>query len=474
MTDGLAYASVAGLGALLRRREVSSTELTRLYLERLERLGPRLNAVAALMPERALDEARRAEQELAAGNDRGPLHGIPYGAKDLLAAVGAPTTWGAPPYRDQRFEHDGVVVERLGAAGAVLAAKLAMVELAGGGGYKFPDASLQGPGKTPWNLDHWSGGSSSGTGSAVGAGLVPYGIGSETSGSIVTPAAYCGITGLRPTYGLVPRRGAMPLAWTLDKLGPMCRTAEDCGLVLAAIAGVDAGDPTTRPAPEPRPTPRRVRLGYQPADFEELAAEPARAAFAQALKDVAGLDVELVESGGLPREIPYRAAVGTIVASEAGSIFGELIDSGRVDELRDARQIAGLKAGMQITARTYLDAMRARGLVQDAFARIFERCDAILTVGRARGATRLDEPTGALAVDRPKDAEQRPEHQAIIPAGNLAGLPAIAFPCGFDAAGLPLSLQVVGRPWDEALLVEVGRRFQAATDWHTRVPPGFE
>ncbi len=473
MKGELAYAGVERLGDLLARREVSAVDVAEGFLERLERLGPRLNAVAALMPDRALAEARRADAELAAGQSRGPLHGIPYGAKDLLAARGAPTTWGAPPLRDQVFDFDAAVVERLGMAGAVLVAKLGMVELAGGGGYKFPDASLQGPGKTPWSLDHWSGGSSSGSGSAVAAGLVPYAIGSETSGSIVTPCAYCGVTGLRPTYGAVSRRGAMPLAWTLDKLGPMARSAEDCALVFAAMAGVDPGDPTTRPLPTARELPKRIRVGFAPADFEELAAEGARTAFAQALRDVRDLDVELVESGGLPRELPYRACVQTVVSAEAASIFGDFVESGQVDGLRDARQIAGLKAGLNVTARAYLDAMRARSLIQAAFARIFERVDVLLCPARSRGATRLDEPTGALAVDRP-NGEPRPEHQAIIPAGNLAGLPALAFPCGFDTAGLPLGLQVVGRPFDEPILFELGRRFQAATDWHRRVPPGFE
>ena len=194
------------------------------------------------MRERALTEARRADRTRATA--RTALHGVPYGAKDLVAAKGAPTTWGAPPYRTQRFDEDATIIAKLQRAGAVLAAKLAMVELAGGGGYRYPSASLQGPGRNPWNIEHWSGGSSSGSGSAVAAGLVPWAIGSETSGSIGTPAAFCGVTGLRPTYGLVSRHGAMALSWTLDKLGPMARTADDCGLALQVMAGPDPADPT--------------------------------------------------------------------------------------------------------------------------------------------------------------------------------------------------------------------------------------
>ena len=236
------YSSVAELAQGLKRKRFSAVELATATLALLEQHGPRYNALATLMRERALDEAKRADRSTVA---RSALHGVPYGAKDLVAAKGAPTTWGAPPYRDQRFDEDATVVTKLRRAGAVLAAKLAMVELAGGGGYRYPSASLQGPGRNPWNTERWSGGSSSGSGAAVAAGLVPWAIGSETSGSIGTPAAFCGVTGIRPTYGLVSRHGAMALSWTLDKLGPMARTAEDCALALAAMSGADAADPTT-------------------------------------------------------------------------------------------------------------------------------------------------------------------------------------------------------------------------------------
>src|SRR6266480_4343383 len=226
MAGDLAFTPIPELGRLLRARRVSATELAELSLERLERFGPRSTCLATVPPEPPLAEAARAARELATGKIRGPLHGIPYGVKDLLAVRGYPTTWGAEPYRAQTFEEDATVVARLGAAGAVLVGKLAMVELAGGMGYSQANASFTGPGKTPWNTDYWSGGSSSGPGAAVAAGLVPFAIGSETSGSILTPAAYCGISGLRPTYGRVSRHGAMALSWTMDKLGPMARSAE--------------------------------------------------------------------------------------------------------------------------------------------------------------------------------------------------------------------------------------------------------
>src|SRR5918993_2493683 len=236
------YAPVSELAAQIRARKLSPVELTEAYLQRLETVGRRLNAVAYVMRETALKEARAAEDEIERGRYRGPLHGIPYGVKDLCATREAPTTWGATPYKEQKFDYDATVVTRLREAGAVLVAKLAMIELAGGMGYNQADASWTGACRTPWNTGFWSGGSSSGPGAATAAGCVAFSIGSETSGSIITPAAFCGLSGLRPTYGAVSRHGAMALSWSLDKLGPMCRSAEDAAIVLAAIVGPDGLD----------------------------------------------------------------------------------------------------------------------------------------------------------------------------------------------------------------------------------------
>jgi len=242
ITDDTLFSTVAELAAQIRARRLSPVELTEGYLRRLETVGKRLNAVAHVMRETALREAREAEAEIKRGRYRGPLHGIPFGVKDLCATRDAPTTWGAAPYKDQRFDYDATVVTRLREAGAILTAKLAMIELAGGMGYNQADASLTGACKTPWNTAFWSGGSSSGPGSATASACVAFAIGSETSGSIITPSAFCGVSGLRPTYGAVSRHGAMALSWTLDKLGPMARTAEDCATVLEAIARVPACD----------------------------------------------------------------------------------------------------------------------------------------------------------------------------------------------------------------------------------------
>ncbi len=249
MSDDVAFADATELQRLLTAKTVSSVELTELYLKRLETYGPVYNGVVTILHERARREAKRADAERARGRVRGPLHGIPYGVKDLLATPDAPTTWGAQPYREQRFDFDATVVKKLSAAGAVLLAKLAMVELAGGFGYNDADASFTGPGRTPWNWRYWSGGSSSGSGIAVSAGLVGFAIGSETSGSILFPSTACGVTGLRPTYGRVSRHGAMALCWSLDKLGPLARSARDAETILRAIAGADPLDPTAVDAP---------------------------------------------------------------------------------------------------------------------------------------------------------------------------------------------------------------------------------
>jgi aspartyl-tRNA(Asn)/glutamyl-tRNA(Gln) amidotransferase subunit A len=338
-----------------------------------------------------------------------------------------------------------------------------MVELAGGGVYRFANASLHGPGLTPWDTTRWSGGSSSGSGSAVAAGLVPFALGSETSGSIVTPASFCGVTGLRPTYGLVSREGAMPLSWTLDKIGPMARSADDCWLVFAAIADRPPRRPVAR---------RRPRIGYAPADFDLLTARAARPAFAAALSTFRALDVQMREDA-IPADLPYDHMVRTVFNGEAASIFGDLIESPRLDELVDARQRAGLRAALKVTARDYLDAQRARVRVQHAFADLFTRVDALLSFGRPRGAPPIAGPIRATApgMTRPDRLPPGTRHNAaLIAAGNLAGLPALTFPCGFDRDGLPLALQLVGPPASEPLLVTLANRFQSTTDHHRRHP----
>lgn len=458
------FTPVRALGERLRAGTLSPVALTRESLDRLQRLGPRYNAYVTLLREPALREAREAERELKAGRVRGPLHGIPYGVKDLVATKGVPTTWGAAPYRNQVFDYDGTIVERLRGAGAILVAKLSMVELAGGMGYNHADAAFNGPGLCPWNTKFWSGGSSSGPGSAVSAGLVPFAIGSETSGSILTPSAFCGVTGLRPTYGLVSRHGAMALCWTLDKLGPMGRTADDCALVLEAIAGKDARDPSTverrfeadAPAGEGRPklcVPAGVVEDVQPAVRDNFEAS------LDVLREVADVtrDVEWPD-------LPWGPAVSTIVGAEGASAFLDLIESGKMKQLKCPRDRRGGYAGTQITAVDYLQAMRVRRPMKREMGKLFARFDAIVAPTRA-------------SVAYPADREFQDAYPGVrggpplIPAGNLCGLPALCVPNGFGENGLPTSLSFMGEAFGEATLVRLGRAFQRRTRWHDQQPP---
>ncbi len=473
--------TVTELAAGLRSRQFSAVELARVALDRLESLGGRYNAVASIVHERAMREARAADLRLRDPRRSGPLVGIPYGAKDLLAAQGATTTWGAPPYARQVFDYDAAVVDLLRRAGAVLAAKLAMIELAGGGGYRYPSASLQGPCRNPWNPEHWSGGSSSGTGAAVAAGLVPFGIGSETSGSILSPSANCGVTGLRPTYGLVSRYGAMALSWTMDKIGPMCRSAEDCGWVLEAIAGGDPRDPGSAGRGfQMRPGGLRgmssVRVGYIAEDFEEGVHPSAQAAMQEAIAAFRSLRVRWKRVSLPP--LPIDATARTIIRAEGSTVFGDLIKSGGLAKLADRRQAIGLRAGREVTACDYLNAMRVRRLLQDAFARIFSDVDVLLAPTRFTPAGRIDEPLDPQWRTRPPRTGRSRRARAakgggvaLVPAGNLVGVPALSLPCGFSTTQLPLAVQLVGRPFEEALLIDLGRAFQSITDWHRRTPP---
>jgi len=471
MTDDIFYATITELNAKLRAREFSAVELTKAFAERLNTLGPRYNALALPLTKEALKSAKAVDGDLKRERFRGVLQGIPFGAKDLLSVAGQITTWGAKPYALQKFDYTATALKKLDATGALLIGKLAMVELAGGGGYRITGASYFGPGKTPWNTDYWSGGSSSGSGSAVAAGLVPFALGSETSGSILTPAAFCGVTGLRPTYGLVSRYGAMALSWTLDKIGPLCRSAEDCGHVLQAIAGGDSKDPGSAGksfyyTPEYHREWSKLRIGYAPVDFSDWADERARPAFNEALNVFRQLGATLVETK-LP-DFPYGAVTGTIVASEGASIFEPLVTSGQVDQLADPKQAAGFRAALAIPAKDYLRAMRVRTLIQQEFRHLFSDLDAIVAPSRFGPAPNISDPLDARGPEAPKD--RQPGMTALIPAGNLVGMPALSLPCGF-AAGLPVALQLCGMPFSENLLLSLGKEFQTRTDWHRKRPP---
>ena len=458
------FLSVAELSKRIKAKQLSPVALAEGYLDRLERIGPKLGAVVTVTRDLALKEAKAAEVEIAAGRWRGPLHGIPYGAKDLLATKGIPTTWGAQPFRDQVFDFDATVVTKLREAGAVLVAKLAMVELAGGFGYNNADASFTGPGRTPWNTQFWSGGSSSGPGAATAAGLVAFSIGSETSGSIVTPAAFSGVAGLRPTYGRVSRHGAMALCWTLDKLGPMCRSAEDCGLVLAAIAGRDPLDATSvnrpfRAAPA-NAKPKRWRVGVIKGSFEKVQPE-VRKNFEESLKTLASF-CDVVPDVEFP-DFPYGAAVGTIVSAEGASAFRDLVESGRAKELKVPNDRWGGYAASMTLAVDYIQAMRLRAPMKKALDALYTKYDALVSPARAT----VSYPIGP---DFDKVYPGISGGPGVIAAGNLAGQPALVVPNGFGENGLPTAFQFTGRAFSDEALVALGTAVQARTEWHKKRP----
>lgn len=461
----IAFASIRQLANLIKNKKISPVELTKIYLERLKKYGEKLGAVVTITEEIALNQAKRAEKEIMAGKYRGLLHGIPFGVKDLLATKGIPTTWGAEPYRDQVFDYDATVVKKLYNAGAILVAKLAMVELAGGMGYDDADASFTGPGRTPWNLNYWSGGSSSGSGAAVSAGLVAFAIGSETSGSILTPSAFCGITGLRPTYGLVSRYGAMALSWTLDKLGPMCRSADDCGIVLSAIAGYDPKDETTAQKEfkyTVKSLPRRKLKIAVIKGTTEKAQPEVRENFEKSLKIISEF-AELEYDVEFP-DHPWGMVVGTIVDAEGASAFYDLILSGKVSQLRNKRDKVGGYSMIQVSAVEYLNAMRLRRKMRKALEEFLSKYDAIVAPTRATVAY-------PIGVDFDKAYPGISGGPALIPAGNVAGVPAICMPNGFGQNNLPTSIQFMGRSFSEKTLIQIANAYQDRTDWHLKRPP---
>jgi len=464
------FDSASGLNARLLKREFTAHELASAFCSRLERIGPRYNALALLLRDPALKKASRVDAEFKRERTRGPLQGVPYGVKDLLSVAGVRTTWGAAPFRDQVFPEDATVIRKLAGAGAVLCAKLSMVELAGGGGYRYASASLTGPGLNPWDPTRWSGGSSSGSAAAVAAGLVPFALGSETLGSIGTPCAYCGVTGLRPTYGLVSRAGAMALSWTMDKIGPIARTAADCGHILRVIAGGDLDDPGSAGRsfyflPDLGPPLSSLKLGYASSDTESMA-EPA---LRPALRDALGVFREIgfqMKEAELP-EFPYGAMGEVIIGAEGATVFADLIESEAVEQLADARQVAGLRAALEIPARDYLQAMRVRRRLCDEMAKLLIDLDLLVSPARFSVAPKITEPLDSPAA--PAAAQTDRGLRALSAAGNLAGLPALFLPCGF-AEGLPVGIMLVGKPFSENLLLRAGLEFQRRTNWHERRP----
>jgi len=438
--------SIRELGEHIRKREVSPVEVTQTFLDRSASIGPKLNAYATLTRERAMNEARMAESEIAAGKYRGPLHGIPYAAKDLLAAKGYPTTWGARPFANQVFDYDAAVIRRLHDAGAVLIGKAAMIELAGGMGYRYGNASLQGGAKNPWNEACWTCGSSSGSGAIVSAMLAPFAIGTETWGSIICPSAYCGVSGLRPTYDRVSREGAMALSYSMDKIGPMARSADDCGLVLSAMSSFKY----TR-------APRKLRIGWVTNAWKDVQPDIARIT-SDALNVLRGNAT--VSEIALP-EGPWEIAAGTTISVEGASAFDSLIQSGRVSELVDALGRIGGYVNSTISGADYVRAQRIRTLLKAKMAELFKGVDVLAAASLPVAATTMETNLEVdLAFSDPLGG-----------IGNFCGLPAISVPSGFTSKGLPAGIQFVGAVNDDDAVLAAANLFQQHTSWHTHHPP---
>jgi Asp-tRNA(Asn)/Glu-tRNA(Gln) amidotransferase A subunit family amidase len=481
--EDLAFLPITSLAPLLQRRDVSSTDLTKMYLERIKKYGPKLNCIVTLTENLALEQAARADRDVKAGKYTGPLHGIPWGAKDLFAAKGIPTTWGAGPFQNQVFDYDATIVERLTAAGAVLVAKLSMGALAQG------DNWFRGRTNNPWNLERGSSGSSAGPGSATAGGLVVFGIGTETRGSIISPSAENGVTGLRPTYGRVSRYGAMALSWTMDKIGPMCRSVEDCAIVFNAIYGPDGRDETTADAPfvwnadiplsklriaylknefnPPPPTAGRAGRGGPPIGGGVPAGAGARGGDAGAgrgrgaltpeeqqrqrearlkiFNDVldvykkAGASLEPVE---MPSNITSIANnIGFILTTEGAAAFDDLTRSQDINDPSLGAWPNAFRTHRFVPAVEYIRAQRARTLLIREMETFMSQYDAFLS----------------------------PTTSATLPVTNLTGHPAISLKAGF-VDNRPIELMVTGRLYDEATILRVALAYERGTDWHNQNP----
>ncbi len=459
MSDAIAYATIRELGARYRKRELSPVEVTRALLARIEKLDPALHAFVTLTPDRALADARAAEDALRRGDER-PLLGIPVGHKDIYLTRGIRTTGGSALFADWVPDSDSTVGRRWQDAGTVLLGKLITHEFAFG--LQFPGHRFQ-PARNPWNLEHIPGGSSSGSGAALAAGLLHGATGSDTGGSIRGPAAFCGITGLKPTYGRVSRAGVMTLSWTLDHTGPMARTVEDCAYLLQAIAGHDAADPacSTRPVDDYvgalDGSVRGLRIGVPRNYFFEDADTDNVRAFEDALGTLRKLGAD-VRDLQIPAFNLSRSFM-LIMLSEAFAYHEQ--DLRLHPELYGEMLRERLLTGALVTGPEYVQAQRVRMQICADVAEVMKTVDVLATPTTPKTA-----PTFKTMYD-PELAFPRTN----MPPFNLTGQPTLALPCGLSASGLPLSLQLSGRAFEETTVLRLGHAYQRATDWHTRRPP---
>ena len=453
--EDVAFWSIPQLAQLIRTRQVSSVELTQMYLGRLHKYNPKLNCVVTFLDDLAMAQARQADAEITSGKYKGPLHGIPWGAKDIITVKGYKTTWGSDAYKDQMLDNEASVVEMLRDAGAVLIAKLTTGELAQG------DHWFGGITKNPWNLAEGSSGSSAGPASATAAGCVAFGIGSETSGSILSPSARCGITGLRPTFGRISRYGVMALSWTQDRLGPLCRYAEDCAVVMSVIARPDGRDMSVSDIPfnwNAHLDIKKLRVGYLKDAFDETKDAALKRLDDKALEQIQTLGVKLV-----PVKLPDWNVDVASIGVESAVFFDELVRSGNDKKLTNAARANGFRASRVVPAVEYLQSQRARAMMMGKLAEATADVDVYLCPGIGGGP-----PVGAAAgAGRPRTQSVTQRHFTMA---NLACYPAVAVPHGFSAAGTPSSITFYGRPFGEGEVLAVAKAYQDAAGFHLKHP----
>ena len=472
--EDVAYWPVTQLAQLLRTRQVTSVELTQMYLARLHRHNDKLNCVVTFLDDLAMEQARQADAAIKAGKYKGPLHGIPWGAKDIIAVKGYKTTWGSGAYKDQMLDEEASVVGMLRDAGAVLIAKLTTGELAQG------DNWFGGQTKNPWNLEEGSSGSSAGPCSATAARLCRVRhLGSETSGSILSPSARCGITGLRPTFGRISRYGVMTLSWTQDRLGPLCRYAEDCAVVMSVIAKPDGRDLSVSELPfnwDSRMDFKKLKVGYLKDGFDETTNPIAKQFDAAALEQIEKLGVKLI-----PVKVPEGAADASGFGVESAVFFDEMIRTGIDKQMTNPARANSFRTSRLIPAVEYLQAQRARAMMMAKLAAATAEVDVYLVPANAGGGGGAGRGggaplAGAAAGTAPRQGvtrqgvAQQGATQRHFNMANLAGYPAISVPHGFQDSGSPTALTIYGQPFRETEILALAKAYQDASGFHLKHP----
>jgi Asp-tRNA(Asn)/Glu-tRNA(Gln) amidotransferase A subunit family amidase len=464
--EEVAFWPVRHLAELVKTKQVTSLELTDMYLSRLHRYNGKLNNVVTFLDDYGRAEANKADAEIAAGKYKGPLHGIPWGAKDIISVKGYKTTWGSPAFKDQSFDYDASVVEMLRDAGAVLIAKLTSGELASG------DNWFGGQTKSPWNLSQGSSGSSAGPSSATAAGCVAFGIGSETSGSILSPSARCGLAGLRPTFGRISRYGVMALSWTQDRLGPICRYAEDCAIVMQAIARPDGRDMSVSDIPfnwNAQLDVKKLRVGILQSSFDELTNAEAKKNAEDTLDTLRSVGV----SQFLPVKVPDAPTNVAGLGVESIVFFDEYAREGKMKEARGGAR----PNGRLIPAVEYLRSQRVRMMMMMKLAEATSHVDVYVVASNntgGEGGGRGGRGRGEGAATTTEPAPPRTPTQRHFTMANLACYPAINIPNGFAANGSPTNAVLYGRPFGEMEIIAVAKAYQDAAGFHLKKPMALE